>query len=465
MRADDGRDGGLNRFMKKWTQEEIETVRKLRAQKKSWVEIGKVFGVKPDTARMAAKSPGSSPSSVPAPGPEIKVGYEFEDNGKDAVLRGVMRNIHTLDEAIAFAKVDLEVWEVDKWKFGKWEVTMREPATTVFNPDGTPMIATGDGGGKSTLWTRRNRKPMVEPMCKVEVTFKRKVVVQRTRALIEQMLTEFRKQAPHRPCVHKQTEGALLEVSIFDLHLGKLVWAPECGQDYDVKIAQSAFNESLETLIERTKGFKIGRILFPVGNDFFNVDGQEQETSAGTPQSEDGRWQKSFVQGRKLMLDAVYRLRELAPVDVVMVAGNHDMERVFYLGETLAGYLSKSDGVTVNNEPPLRKYYQWGKCLIGLTHGKEEKHKDLPLLMATERPEMWAASQFREFHLGHLHHKKETFYWNGVDEFKGFRVRVIPSLCPACAWHTMKGYMGLRAAEAFLWDKQGGMIGSFSCTP
>jgi hypothetical protein len=298
----------------------------------------------------------------------------------------------------------------------------------------------------------------------IKVWLRRKVVVMRTKALIQEMLKAFAKQAPTIRFKPGKTKGVLLEISIFDLHLGKLIWAPESGQNYDVKISQSAFTESLETLLERTKGWPVERILFPVGNDFFNVDGQDQETTAGTPQHEDVRWQKSFVLGRKLMMDAILRLRSIAPVDVLMVAGNHDTERVFYLGDALSGWLSKTNGVTVDNGPALRKYYQWGKCMIAFAHGKEEKMKNLPMLMASEQSQMWGATKFREAHIGHWHHKKEI-HFQPVDEFNGTRVRIIPSLCPADAWHKMKGYEGLRAAEAFLWDKHGGNVGGFSFNP
>ena len=41
------------------------------------------------------------------------------------------------------------------------------------------------------------------------------------------------------------------------------------------------------------------------------------------------------------------------------------------------------------------------------THGSEEKRDSLPMLMANERKELWAETKFREWHLGHMHRKKE----------------------------------------------------------
>ena len=48
----------------------------------------------------------------------------------------------------------------------------------------------------------------------------------------------------------------MLEVPIVDLHLGKLAWAPESGEDYDHKIAQKRFMSVIDDVIERTSHLK-----------------------------------------------------------------------------------------------------------------------------------------------------------------------------------------------------------------
>jgi hypothetical protein len=112
----------------------------------------------------------------------------------------------------------------------------------------------------------------------------------------------------------------------------------------------------------------------------------------------------------------------------------------------------------------VRKYVEWGNCLLGLTHGNEEKHGDLRHIMSEEAREAWARTVFREWHLGHLHHKKET-HFQPLSEINGVMVRILSSLSATDAWHYLKGYLPLRAAQAFLWDKQDGMIAQFNHTP
>jgi hypothetical protein len=364
--------------------------------------------------------------------------FRFEESGNTAFATSLLAGVRTVDDLLQFAKVDTALWEVSRYVINKWDM-----------------------GSKN----KHTQETSSHPLYQIKVWLQKRVVVEQTRELISAMLEEFKKQAPVRKSVrYPKSASHLLEISIFDLHLGKLCWAPETGAHYDVAIAQSGFVDALEALIQRASGFDVSSILFPIGNDFFNVDGMANETTAGTPQREDGRWQRSFVAGRKLMVNAIDRLREIAPVTVLMVPGNHDRERLYYLGDSLSGWFSKTPGVHVDNSPTTRKYFRFGQSLLGFTHGNEEKHTSLPLIMATEQPTHWAQTAYREFHVGHFHSKRDMHFFP-TTETQGIRVRQIPSLCPPDDWHALKGYNGLRAAEAMVWHKDDGCVATFSFSP
>jgi len=248
---------------------------------------------------------------------------------------------------------------------------------------------------------------------------------------------------------------------IFDLHLGKLAWGEETGEDYDTKIAVARFRVALTDLIEKAKGYKIERILFPVGNDIYNSDRAKPfpQTTAGTPQMDDLRWQKLFRMGIQLITEAVIQLSKLAPVDVKMVYSNHDHERVFYLGETLSAVFNNHPTVNVDNSPKMRKYYQWGECLIGLTHGHNDKSNNLPLVMAQEAKEMWGSTFYREWLLGHLHHRKQ-YTTDTAKDYRGVNVRYITSPSAPDAWHSERSFVGaIKGAEGFIYNKKEGIIG------
>lgn len=255
------------------------------------------------------------------------------------------------------------------------------------------------------------------------------------------------------------TGGCMLEVDIFDLHLGKLAWAKETGyENYDLKIAKQLFEDGLETLIQRTQGHNFSEVVLPIGNDFFHVDNTINETTLGTRQDMEGRFHKTAHTGRVMMVHAIERLSQIAPVRAVITPGNHDQLSAWQLGDSLECWFHADDNVQVDNLPTLRKYVRFGNVMLMFTHGNRGKHIDYPLLMATEKPQMWGETKFRECHIGHLHKTQMRDSYK-VDENFGARVRIISALCAADAWHSEMQFVGnLRQAEAFVWHRDEGQI-------
>ena len=145
--------------------------------------------------------------------------------------------------------------------------------------------------------------------------------------------------------------------------------------------------------------------------------------------------------------------------------GNHDEERSFYLGEVIQAYYHNTPAVTVDNRAKPRKYYGFGKCMIGFTHGYYEKLDKLAGLMAAEEPKMWAASKFREFHTGDKHHKKDMLTTFADEGGLGIVVRILRALSAPSAWADRKGFVAAqRAAEAFLWDPDRGLVAQFTAS-
>jgi hypothetical protein len=142
------------------------------------------------------------------------------------------------------------------------------------------------------------------------------------------------------------------------------------------------------------------------------------------------------------------------------------VQTAFHVGEVLWANFCRTEGVTVDNSPTQRKYVAFHKCLLGLTHGSEEKHSNLPMLMATERQDDWAKSTpaGREYHIGHFHHKK-SLKLLPAEDVSGVLIRVIPSLTPLDAWHSSKGYGSKLAAEAYYWDPECGVTATLTHSP
>jgi hypothetical protein len=345
------------------------------------------------------------------------------------ITKDVHERVRSLADLVRVCEIDTAEWEVERYICNKWEMAAK------LGPQDTASV-------------------QVTPLYQVKAWLRRKVAVIAARLEIESLLADARQKVAKRPAVAKRKTGShMLEIAIPDLHIGKLAWAAETGHEsYDSRIAERLFDNALEALIERTSSFNFERVLFVVGNDLLHSDTKRGTTTSGTPLDTDSRYQKSFGIARRMITRAVDRLRQIAPVKVVVVPGNHDTLAAWHLGDSLACYFHKTPDVEIDNAPTMRKYHQFGKVMILLTHGDKGKRADYPLLMATEKPEMFGATVHREAHTGHLHQVKN-------EEFHGVKVRISPALCAPDSWHSEMTFVGnARAAEAYVWSKTEGLV-------
>jgi hypothetical protein len=280
------------------------------------------------------------------------------------------------------------------------------------------------------------------------------------------LLDSIKKYSPKvSPITYKKINGEkyLLELSTAELHIGKLAHEDETGEDYDIKIAEKRFKDSISSLLSRINLDNVEKILFVVGNDFINVDNYNSTTTAGTPQSTDSRFHKMINAAKRIVINTVDSLIDIAPVDIVIVTGNHDKQTTFLLGHIIEAFYYNNPNVSVNNEPTQRKYYKYKSNSIQLTHGNEEKHQDLGLIFATEKPTLWASTKYRFCQLGHFH-KNKTINYVSVDEHQGFQIQVLPSLSGTDSWHNSKGYMSKKQNKAFLFSEKDGLIAEYTYT-
>jgi len=365
----------------------------------------------------------------------------YTENGNDAKIEQVTNyQIKTLDEMIKICEIDTNTWIVDRWVCNKWEVAMR-------------------------LKTGKDTADIVDvqPLWQVKVWLKRNIEVLALNNTKDIILSELKKQSPTiKPIKYnKYKTPCLLVVDIPDLHFDKLAWGKETGKDWDTKISSTALLNTVNDLLSKASVYNIEKILYVVGNDLFNSDTIDNETTHGTKQIVDGRWKKSFPMARKLMINAIEKMSLIAPVDVLIVTGNHDTQKAFYLGDSLECWFHNNPNVSVDNSPTNRKYYQYGKTLIGYAHGKEEKVDRLPMILANEAKQQFSETDFHEWHLGDKHHKKDIKFIV-TNEIDGIIVRFLSSLTALDQWHYDKGYLSKQAGQGFIYDKEKGWVCQFN---
>lgn len=337
--------------------------------------------------------------------------------------------IHTLEALLEHCRVDRQVWEVERWVCNAYATAAKDAAGELQTQQLYQVKA----------WLRRNRR------------------AEALRTIFAEQIEDCRRHAPvYAPIPYPQREGGVLfEPSLYDSHFGKLCWSEETGgANYDLRIARALYRHAVAYLLDRARSYPVERICYVVGNDLFHFDNLIGTTTKGTPQDQDGRYAKVFRTVRESVVEAVELMRQVAPVDVVMIAGNHDTQSVWCLGDSLQCWFRNCPDVTVDNRPLLRKAYAYGKVLLMFTHGDKGKLKDLPLQLAVDERELWARARHCEIHTGDKHKAH-------LEEHKGVRVRIIPSMCSPDAWHAANLFTGsIRSAEGYLWDPEHGLLGT-----
>ena len=257
----------------------------------------------------------------------------------------------------------------------------------------------------------------------------------------------------------KKDKKYCLYLPIFDAHIGKLAHKSTSGDDYDLNIAIERYKEAIQNLVNSAySSYGFDEICLVTGSDLLHVDSKKNETTSGTPQDSDSRFEKVYEKTLALLVETIDFLSSLAPVKVIIVRGNHAEHLEYTLGVSLKWLYRGDKNITIDAEPFLRKYYKYGNTGILISHGDKEKHDNLPLIFATENKELWASTEYHQIHLGHLHTDRKKVFLTS-NEYSGCQVSIFPSLSGDDYWHSGKGYnLNQKRAVAIIYDKELGEV-------
>lgn len=245
-----------------------------------------------------------------------------------------------------------------------------------------------------------------------------------------------------------------MEMSIADYHLAKKYVNKENSIE---KRAEDFYQIAADLMVQTTKVYNVGTVVFPISNDFFHTDTYWNTTTKGTPQDVIASYDEEYEVGFDVLVRTITMLLNVAEkVIIVLVQGNHDKTKSFYLAHALGVYFRKETNISFLRETNPVKYVTLGNTFIGYHHGNC-KIDELPLIFATgsESSSAFGNSKFREVHTGDKHHYM-------AKEVKGVRIQQMPSLSDADRWHLESNYVNnIRAALVLLYHKVKGKCGEF----
>lgn len=254
------------------------------------------------------------------------------------------------------------------------------------------------------------------------------------------------------PIPQEATEDLLCDYTIGDNHTGLYTWAKEAGDNWDLMSSVDILKKAMNHLVSCSPAAATAYIL-DVG-DFFHSDNQSNQTSGhGHKLDVDGRWSKVLYAG----VESICHLIDLAlqkhhKVIYRSVIGNHNDHSAVMMNLAVKLRYTDEPRVEVLDSPAIHHYYQFGSNLLADTHGHTTKADILPLLMATDVPEMWAQTTNRVWRTGHVHHLSQK-------EYTGCSVITYRTLAPKDAWHAGQGYRSNREMRCTTYHRHKGTVG------
>lgn len=237
-----------------------------------------------------------------------------------------------------------------------------------------------------------------------------------------------------------------------DPHFGLHSWKPETGEDFDLKIAEALTFGAIDRLVSRAPSAGVG-LLLNLGDYFHADDSRNRTPASGNPLDVDGRFQKVASVGFRAMVRCIERMLETHEKVIVRNnPGNHDPHQARMLNIAVEARFHDNPRVLVDPSPSSFFYYRFGKTLIGSTHGDGAKLADLPLIMANDVPQEWAAAQYRVWHVGHVHHNQKL----AQKDLTGCEVETHRTLAAGDAWHRHQGYRALRDMKVISYHREHG---------
>lgn len=396
-----------------------------------YADTAKMFGTNYEQVRSLARQIRGSHTNARTSKKE-RLHMEEGKDGKFIVSEDSTR-IQSLDDLLKAFSVDDSEWEVDWYDIGTYE-------QTGFDNDRKPVT--------TTMYRCKAKLKKVDPFKNLQLTR-------------ESLIEDLKEMSTYKPKIKSNLKGQdttahMLEIGAYDLHLGKIGIV---GDEYSMDIAQERLMSAVEHLLKRASGFTIDKILFVVGNDFLNTDGDKPvpSTTAGTPQFNSDHHIEMYKRGRKLLTMVIDELASICPVHIVVMPGNHDEECIMYLGDALELFYEKNENITIDNTRPLMKGFKYGNNLIAFDHGHKTKADKAVQILPQRFRDIWSSVKYVELHRGHLHgiHQKKI---GATTELSGITVRNLGSMSATDQWHDDKGYIGnIKRAHGFIWSKHNGL--------
>lgn len=267
-------------------------------------------------------------------------------------------------------------------------------------------------------------------------------------AELEAHFATFGPSAEPLPSRQLNYEDQLALYPFADPHFGLYCWKGETAANWDLNISVQVIRDTFERVVSRTPPTKKALLLF--GGDNLHADSNENKTArSGNVLQVDGRYPKVLLTACETGVWIADRLlKNHEEVEIIVLGGNHDEHAAFALAFFLHAWFRNEPRAKVDISPSLFRFREFGKVMLGMTHGHMAKIKDMPSIMAARQSEMWGRTIHRYVHGFHVHHNSRQ-----QDEIGGCAVETHQIIAPQDAWHFGMGFLSGRSLKSITYDR------------
>ena len=276
------------------------------------------------------------------------------------------------------------------------------------------------------------------------------------RAFVEGIMDEIKPIKAKKQVRKNYSQELVSAVVIGDAHIGSLAHAVETmGEDQTLESATADLRAAIDYLVNCAVASENGWLI-NLG-DWIHVASSHNTTHGGTAQDVSANFSQIFRAGAATMRYCIDRmLTKFEKVTVVSALGNHDQDAAFAIGMVLEAVYEKEPRVIIKQPESKFHFLEFGQCLIGVHHGDKINANRLCGTMTRLAAKAWGRTQFKQFWLGHIHHRTVQEHDTGV-VLESFN-----TLAPTDKWHAQSGYGANQSITMITLHKEFGEVSRMS---
>lgn len=191
---------------------------------------------------------------------------------------------------------------------------------------------------------------------------------------------------------------------ITDYHMGMLAWDEECGENWDLKIAEELIVKWFAQAIHQSPNADTA--IFAQLSDFLHFDGMDAVTPASKHLLDvDSRFSKLVRASIRILRNVITMLlQKHQKLHIIMADANHDPVSQIWLREWFSVMYENEPRVSVDTSPNPYNAYEFGKTALFFHHGHKRNVANVSHVFASQFREMFGRTKYAYAHMGHLHH-------------------------------------------------------------